>query len=102
MNDFWHKIKLYGTINAVFFLPYEKRKIIERRIRGKEEYRKLTQADWVLVSWAKSGRTWLRVMLSHYYQQRFNIAQQHLLDFDNFKAKKFSSTLSFFLPMVII
>ncbi|HFD13196.1 MAG TPA: sulfotransferase [Crenotrichaceae bacterium] len=85
MHDFWYKIKLYGTISAVFFLPYEKRKHIERNIRGKEEFRKLSEADWVLVSWAKSGRTWLRVMLSHYYQQRFNIPQQYLLDFDNFK-----------------
>ena len=96
MHDFWHKIKLYSTISAVFFLPYEKRKRIERRIRGKDEYRKLTQADWILVSWAKSGRTWLRVMLSHYYQQRFNIARQHLLDFDNFKAMNTEAPSVFF------
>lgn len=96
MRDLWHKIKLYGTVGAVFFLPYDKRKQIERRIRGKEEYRKLTQADWLLVSWAKSGRTWLRVMLSHYYQQRFNIPQQHLLDFDNFKALNAQAPSVFF------
>ncbi len=85
MRDLLYKVKLYGCIGAVFFLPYEKRKQIERRIRGKEEFRKLEAANWILVSWAKSGRTWLRVMLSHFYQQQFNIPQQHLLDFDNFK-----------------
>jgi hypothetical protein len=96
MRNLLHKIKLYGTLTAVFFLPYEKRKYIERRIRGKEEYRKLTQADWVLISWAKSGRTWFRVMLSHYYQQRFNIPQQHLLDFDNFKVMNAQAPSIFF------
>ncbi len=96
MHYLLHKIKLYGTLSAVFFLPYEKRKQIERRIRGKEEYRKLDQADWVLISWAKSGRTWLRVMLSHYYQQRFNIPQQHLLDFDNFKTMNAQAPSIFF------
>lgn len=85
MHDFWYKARLYGTLSAVFFLPYEQKRQIERKIRGKEELRKLTEADWVLVSWAKSGRTWLRVMLSHFYQQQFQIPQQHLLDFDNFK-----------------
>ncbi len=96
MHELWHKIRLYGTISAIFFLPYEKRKQIERSIRGKHELRKLTQADWVLVSWAKSGRTWLRVMLSHYYQQRFNISQQHLLDFDNFKSMNSQAPSVFF------
>jgi hypothetical protein len=96
MHDIWHKINLYGTLGAVFFLPYEKRKKIERRIRGKEEYRKLVQANWVLVSWAKSGRTWLRVMLSHFYQPRFNIPQQHLLDFDNYKRMNAQAPSVFF------
>lgn len=96
MNDILYKVKLYGTISAVFFLPYAKRKCIERHIRGKEELRKLTQADWILVSWAKSGRTWLRVMLSHYYQQRFDIPSRHLLDFDNFKAMNNQAPAVFF------
>lgn len=96
MHDFWYKFRLYGVISTVFFLPYKQRKQIERYIRGKEELRKLTQADWVLVSWAKSGRTWLRVMLSHYYQQRFNIPSQYLLDFDNFKIMNNQAPAVFF------
>ena len=43
----------------------------------------LHQADWLLVSWGKSGRTWLRVMLSRFYEQRFQLSRHHLLGFDN-------------------
>jgi Sulfotransferase domain len=35
------------------------------------------------VSFGKSGRTWLRVMLSRFYQLRHGLAQRHLLGFDN-------------------
>ncbi len=68
---------------ALFFLPQSKRIAIERRLRGKEEYRKLRQADWILISWGKSGRTWLRVMLSRFYQIKHGLSQQILLEFDN-------------------
>jgi len=47
-----------------FWLPASRRKKIERWLRGREEYKKLQRSDWVLMSWGKSGRTWLRVMLS--------------------------------------
>ena len=68
-----------------FWLPAERRKKIERWLRGREEFAKLQRSDWVLMSWGKSGRTWLRVMLSRAYQLKGNLDARDLLDFDNFK-----------------
>ena len=36
----------------------------ERKLRGVEQFEKLQRADVVVVSFGKSGRTWLRVMMS--------------------------------------
>ncbi|MFV8817823.1 sulfotransferase domain-containing protein [Haliea sp. E17] len=68
-----------------FWLPAERRKKLERWLRGREEFMKLQRADWVLMSWGKSGRTWLRVMLSRAYQLMGGIDERELLDFDNLK-----------------
>lgn len=54
----------------------------ERRLRGKEDYQKLLLSDAVIVSYEKSGRTWLRVMLSRFYQQRHKLPESKLLNFD--------------------
>lgn len=56
----------------------------ERRLRGREQFATLQQADIVVVSFGKSGRTWLRVMLSRLYQQIYALPAQALLGFDNF------------------
>lgn len=69
-----------------FWLPATRRKAIERWLRGREEFKKLQRSDWVLMSWGKSGRTWLRVMLSRAYQLKGNLEASELLDFDNLKA----------------
>ncbi len=61
------------------------RKRIERWLRGREEHQRLMQCDWVLMSWGKSGRTWLRVMLSRSYQLLSGAEKNTLLDFDNFR-----------------
>jgi Sulfotransferase domain len=68
-----------------FWLPAARRKKIERWLRGREEFKKLQRSDWVLMSWGKSGRTWLRVMLSRAYQLKSNLDAGKLLDFDNLK-----------------
>jgi len=68
-----------------FWLPASRRKKIERWLRGREEYKKLQRSDWVLMSWGKSGRTWLRVMLSRVYQLKGGLDASELLDFDNLK-----------------
>ncbi len=79
-----------------FWLPRERRKQLERWLRGREEFKKLERADWVLMSWGKSGRTWLRVMLSRAYQLRGNLASTELLDFDNFRSRDASLPAVFF------
>lgn len=71
------------VMGLLFFLPAARRKSIDRRLRGREEYRKLLAADWVLMSWGKSGRTWLRVMLSRFYATHFRLPRHELLGFDN-------------------
>lgn len=58
------------------FLP----KDLRRRANHWYKFRK---ADYILVSYPKCGRTWLRVMLSHYYAERYGLAPGSLLDFAN-------------------
>jgi alcohol sulfotransferase len=56
----------------------------ERRLRGREQLARLREADIVIVSFGKSGRTWLRVMLSHLFRIRHDLPENALLGFDNF------------------
>ena len=63
-----------------FWLPGRRRKNLERWLRGREEFKKLERCDWVLMSWGKSGRTWLRVMLSRAYQLQGDLASDELLE----------------------
>ncbi len=66
-------------------LPPSWRKATERWLRGRDEYRRLGKADAVVVSWGKSGRTWLRLMLSRFYQVRHGLPETAFLEFDNLK-----------------
>ncbi len=65
-------------------LPADTRVRVERRLRGWFEARRLKKADVAVVSFGKSGRTWLRVMLSRYWQQQFALPEGELLEYDNF------------------
>lgn len=56
----------------------------ERQMRGREQFASLQRADAVVVSFGKSGRTWLRVMISRLYQQVYDLPQDILIGFDNF------------------
>jgi len=79
-----------------FWLPAARRKKIERWLRGREEFKKLERCDWVLMSWGKSGRTWLRVMMSRAYTLKGGIDASELLDFDNLKGMDPSLPAVFF------
>jgi hypothetical protein len=74
-------------MHLLFFLPQKRQVRVERWLRGQEDFWKLRSADCVIVSFGKSGRTWLRVMLSRIYQVRYGLAQRHLLAFDNLHNK---------------
>jgi len=52
--------------------------------RAINHWRKLRDADYVVVSFPKSGRTWLLVMLSMLYQRIYALGDDELLGFANF------------------
>jgi hypothetical protein len=83
-KEAWAVATRHLILAPLFFLPKEKNIALERRLRGKEEFRKLQETDWVLMSWGKSGRTWFRVMLSRFYQLHFGLPTNHMLEFDNY------------------
>ncbi|MCZ6830847.1 MAG: sulfotransferase domain-containing protein [Gammaproteobacteria bacterium] len=58
---------------------------LERRVRGWREYQQHRDSDSVVVSYGKSGRTWLRVMISRYCQLKYELPDDLLLEFDNFQ-----------------
>jgi hypothetical protein len=75
----------YAVVSACLWLPQDRQKSIERWLRGREEFVKTGQADFILMSYGKSGRTWLRVMLSRVFQQLADAGSDTMLEFDKFK-----------------
>lgn len=74
-----------AVVRGPFFVPAARRRTLDRWLRGREELRKVRAADFVFVSWAKSGRTWVRLMLSHFYQVQRGLPESSFLEFDNLK-----------------
>jgi alcohol sulfotransferase len=56
----------------------------ERKLRGKDQLKWLERSDIVIVSFGKSGRTWLRVMISHLFRVMYDLPENALLSHDNF------------------
>jgi hypothetical protein len=71
------------VVGAAAFAPPARRQQIRRFARGREDARNLRKADYAIVSFGKSGRTWLNVMLSRFFQLRFGLPEESLLSFDN-------------------
>lgn len=69
----------------LYLLPAARTKALERWLRGREEYVKTRRADRILMSYGKSGRTWLRVMMSRFYHQAYGMPERRMFEFDNFK-----------------
>jgi hypothetical protein len=84
MDSILKKATREVVMALLFWLPDERRVRIERWMRGREETRRLARADVAVVSFGKSGRTWLRVMISRYYQLMFSIPERVLLGFENY------------------
>ena len=95
MGDTTNKLLRKGALRLPL-VDAERRVALARRIRGKAELKKLTNADVVFLSYGKSGRTWVRVMLSRAYQLRHSLPQDCLLDFDNMKRRNPSVPAIFF------
>ena len=81
------KLTRWAVLLFIAPLSADRKRHIERWIRGREEANKLKRADWVLVSWGKSGRTWFRVMISHVYKTMYGLAGDVLMGFDNLHRK---------------
>ena len=90
------KFNRFIVTKSVFFLPKERRLDIERRHRGWEQYRKLRKSDCAVASYGNSGRTWLRVMISRFYQARYGFDKPRLINFDNFHRRNASIPVMFF------
>jgi hypothetical protein len=54
------------------------------RRRDREKAERLTGADVLVVSHGKSGRTWLRTLISNLYHQKYGIPESQLINYDNF------------------
>jgi hypothetical protein len=87
MHTVIKKLTRFLVLGLLFFLPRQTKIRIDRWLRGKEEFRKLRLADCVIVSFGKSGRTWVRVMLSRFYQVKHGLSARHLIGFDNLHRK---------------
>jgi hypothetical protein len=53
-------------------------------VRRRRELRRARGCDALVLSRAKSGRTWLRAMLSRLYQHHYGLPERELLEYDNF------------------
>jgi hypothetical protein len=87
MYNVWKQVSRHVVLALAFFLPAERKRALERWLRGREEFRKLRLADAVIVSYGKAGRTWLRVMLSRYLTLAYGLRGERLIGFDNFHRK---------------
>ena len=77
ISKFWRKKVIRHSP-----LPLRTRAHLERSLKVQEEFSKIARSDAIVVSYEKSGRTWLRVMLSRYYQLRYDLGEKHLLNYD--------------------
>ncbi len=83
LRRIWKTVSRRG-LRMAFFLSEDQKRRGERWLRGKEEFRRLQGSSFAIVSHPKSGRTWLRVMLSRYFQLRYGIPEGYMLGYDNF------------------
>jgi hypothetical protein len=79
-----NKLKRRIILLSLSFLPVEKQAAASRWLRGRQELKKLRKADCVIVTCPKSGRTWLRIMLSHLVQQRHGLPETAVIGTTSF------------------
>ncbi len=79
----WKKLSRNVVLALLFFLPADRKIAVQRWLRGREQFHTLRRADCVVVSFGKSGRTWLRVLLSRFYQVKHGLPENYLISFSN-------------------
>lgn len=83
LSSLWKKLSRKTVLALLFFLPEAKKHTLQRWLRGREQLWTLRKADCVVVSFGKSGRTWLRVLLSRVYQVKHGLPEHYLISFSN-------------------
>jgi hypothetical protein len=78
------KLRREVPLRALFFLPEDSRRQLERWLRGREEFGSLRRSDVAIVSCGKSGRTWLRMLMSRFFQIRYGVSGGLLIKGDNY------------------
>ena len=81
---------------ALSWLPKATRIWVSHRYRAWREVHYARACDVMVLSRAKSGRTWLRAMLSRLYQQHYSLAEAQLIEFDNFHRQNASIPTIYF------
>jgi len=66
------------------FLPEAQAHALQRWRRGREEFWKYNHCQYIFASYGKSGRTWVRVMISRYFQLVYDLPDNILMGFDNY------------------
>jgi hypothetical protein len=69
------KWKRRALITVLAPLPRDRAKTLYHWVEGRRVAKQLRHADVVFASLPKSGRTWLRVMLWHFYRQRYGVRE---------------------------
>jgi hypothetical protein len=78
-----HALSRLASLGGFVPLPSPQRRHVGRWLRGWAESLLLDGADAAVVSYGKSGRTWLRLMLSRFYQRRYGLPEGTFLEYDN-------------------
>jgi alcohol sulfotransferase len=81
---------------ALSLIPRSARLWAAHRYRSWRESHDALRCDVMVLSRAKSGRTWLRAMLSRLYQQHFSLDEAQLIEFDNFHRQNPAIPTTFF------
>jgi hypothetical protein len=63
LSTVYKKTSRWLVMTICFWLPEERKIHLERWLRGRHESARLRRSDVIVVSFGKSGRTWLRVLL---------------------------------------
>ena len=65
-------------------LPPQVRRSVEQWLHNRYKFSKLNRANAIVVSYPKSGRTWMRALLSYYLKDIYRLPQCGLITFDNY------------------
>jgi hypothetical protein len=57
---------------------------VERKFRGYEDAKKVERAEGVVISFGKSGRTWLRLLIWRYLARKHGLPSDTITGFDEF------------------